>query len=149
MARYDIHIQIVPADQYNGTKFISFGQTRTVGVRGIQKLVNEFIIALLTPVGTDPLDLARGTDLPNLIGSNVGLDDAHEILLLAVDKASQDIASYQQGRQVPNDERLSSATVTNFITIPQAPGFAAQVLVENVAGVGLTFLLPTLEVRAT
>jgi len=149
MARYDVYLQIVPADQYTGTKFISFGQKRTVSVRGIQKLVDMFTIALLTPTGSDPLDLARGTDLPNLIGSNVGLDDAHEILLLSVDKASSDIISYQQGKQIPSDERLSAATVTDYIVIPEAPGFAAQIFVENIVDQGLTFLLPTLEVRAT
>ena len=149
MPRYDVYIQIVPADQYAGMKFISFGQTRTVGVCGMQKLVNEFIIALLTPVGSDPLDLARGTDLPNLIGSNVDVADAHDILQMAVDKATQDILDYQQGRQMPSDERLAAATVTDFIVIPEAPGFAAQIFIENIIDQGLTFLLPTLEVRSS
>lgn len=147
MSRYDVYIQIVPADQYNGTKFISFGQKRTVGVRGIQKLVDIFMIALLTPIGSDPLDLTRGTDLPNLIGSNIALEDAHDILNIAVDKASADITNYQAGRQIPSDERLSSATVTNFIVIEEAPGFAAQIFIENIVDQGLTLLLPTLEVR--
>lgn len=146
---FDIYIQLIPADQYTGTKFISFGQKRTLNVRGIQKLINEFIIALLTPVGTDPLDLGRGTDLPNLIGSNVNVNDAHDVLLLSVDKAAQDILSYQQGKQIPSDERMSAASVTNFISIPEAPGFAAQIYIENIVGEGLTFLLPTLEVRAS
>lgn len=147
MPRFDVHVQILPAEQFVGTKFMGFAQKRTVGVRGIQKLVDEYAIALLTPLGSDPLNLLRGTDLPALIGSNVAVEDAHDILVLAVDKASQDIQQGQQGRQVPSDERLAAATVTDFITITDAPGFAAQIFIENIVDQGLTFLLPTLEVR--
>ena len=147
MPRYDIHMQIISADAYDGTKFFSWGQKRTLGVRGIQKLVNMFTIALMTPVGSDPLDLQRGTDVPNLIGSNISEFDAHDILILGVNKASQDIVSYQAGRQVPSDERLSSASVTDFILIEEGPGFAAQNFIENQVDQGLTLLLPTLQVR--
>lgn len=147
MPRYDIYMQVVPADQYVGMKFVSFGQKRTVGVRGIQKLVDMFMLALLTPVGSDPLDLLRGTGLPNLIGSNVAATDAHDILSLSVTKAVTDLQAYQAGRQIPSDERLSSATVTDFILVEEAPGFAAQIFVENIVDQGLTFLLPTLQVR--
>ena len=149
MPRYDAYIQVIPATKYTGMKFISFGQKRSLAVCGLQKLVGEYIVALLTPTGTDPLDLGRGTDLPNLIGSNIDVSDAHDILVMSVDKAAKDIASYQSGRPVPSDERIASASVTGFISIPEAPGFAAQVYIVNVANQGLTFLLPTLEVRAS
>ena len=147
MARYDVHVQIIPASQQGTGKFMGFGQKRTVGVRGIQKLVDDFTIELLTPIGTDPLDLLRGTDLPNLLGSNVDVSDAQDILLLAVARTVTRFQDYQAGRAVPDDERLASASVTNFISLPEVPGFAAQIFIENVLDVGLTFLLPTLQVR--
>ena len=118
-----------------------------MGVGGIQKLLNEFTIALLTPVGTDPLDLFRGTDLPNLIGSNVAIDDAQEILTLAVQKATQDILSYQVGIALPEDEQLAAATITEYLVIEDAPGFSARIFVQNVAQQGLTLLLPSLQTR--
>ena len=145
---YDLNIQIVPASYYSGMAFYSFGQTRSLGVRGIQKLVNIFAKFLLTPVGTDPLDLTYGTNLMSLVGSNVVLSDAREILNIAVDAAVAGIQGYQAGQSsVPSDERLASASVTAYIEIPSGPGFAAQVLIQNVSGQQLQLVLPTLEVR--
>lgn len=146
---YDVNIQIVPATRYTGFAFYSFGQRRSLGVRGIQKLVNVFAKHLLTPVGSDYTDLTYGTNLTTLIGSNVVLDDAREILDMAVDATVAAIQASQAGQStVPDDERLASAAVTNYIEIPEAPGFSAQILVTNVANQQLQVVLPTLEVRA-
>ncbi len=145
---YDINIQIVPAADYTGMAFYSFGQTRSLGVRGIQKLVNIFAKFLLTPIGTDPTNLEYGTNLTSLIGSNVVLDDAREILDIAVDATVAAIQGFQTGQaSVPDDERLASAAVTNYIEVPSGPGFSAQILIRNVSGQQLQLVLPTLEVR--
>lgn len=145
---FDINIQIVPATNYTGMGFYSFGQTRSLGVRGIQKLVNMVAKYLLTPVGTAPTDLNYGTNLTSLIGSNVVLADAREILDIAVDAAVVAIQGFQSGRSaVPDDERLASVSVTDYIEVPSGPGFAAQILIRNVAGQQLQLVLPTLEVR--
>lgn len=145
---YDINIQIVPATKYTGMAFYSFGQTRSLGVRGIQKLVNIFAKFLLTPVGTDPTNLEYGTNLTSLIGSNVVLDDAREILDIAVDATVAAIQGFQTGQSnVPDDERLASAAVTDYIEVPSGPGFSAQILIRNVSGQQLQLVLPTLEVR--
>jgi hypothetical protein len=145
---YDVNIQIVPAVDYTGTAFYSFGQTRSLGVRGIQKLVNMVAKFLLTPIGTDPLDSSYGTNLTYLIGSNVAISDAREVLDAAVDSTSAAIVGWQAGQaSVPDDERLATVVVTDYIQIPEGPGFAAQILITNVSGQQLTILLPTLEVR--
>lgn len=146
-AKYDIYFQIVPAAAYTGSRFFSWGQERTLGVRGIQKLVDMFVLYLMTPVGTDPLDVTRGTDVPNLIGSNVAASDVQDILTLSVNKTVQAIQGYQTGAEIADDERLATATITAFIEIPEAPGFAAQIFIENAMDEGLTFLLPTLTPR--
>lgn len=147
---YDINIEIVAATDYTGMAFYSFGQVRSLGVRGIQKLVNMFAKYLLTPVGTDPTDLTYGTNLTTLIGSNVVLDDAREILDIAVDTTVTAIQGFQAGvSTVQDDERLASASVTDYIEIPDGPGFAAQILITNVSGEQLQIVLPTLEVRST
>lgn len=145
---YDINIQIVPAANYRGMAFYSFGQTRSLGVRGIQKLVNMVAKFLLTPVGTDPTDLNYGTNLTSLIGSNVVLADAREILDIAVDATVAAIQTFQTGQSsIPDDERLASVSVTDYIEVPSGPGFAAQILIRNVSGQQLQLVLPTLEVR--
>lgn len=145
---YDVNIQIVPAAAYTSFAFYSFGQTRSLGVRGIQKLVNMVAKYMLTPVGTDPLDATYGTNLTYLIGSNVALADAREVLDAAVDTTSAAITGWQTNNSsVPDDERLATLAVTDYIQIPDGPGFAAQVLITNISGQALQILLPTLAVR--
>ena len=144
---YDMNIQIVSADQYTGTKFYTFGQKRSLGVRGLQKLVNMVAKYLLTPIGSDPLDATYGTQIPNLLGSNVTPLDAQDIVQLAVSDAQAAIQGYQRAMNLPLDERLLSVTVTGFTILTDSPGFAAQILIRNVQGQGLQFLLPTLQVR--
>lgn len=145
---YDVNIQIVPAIDYTGQGFYSFGQKRSLGVRGIQKILNICAKYLLTPVGTDPLDATYGTNLTSLIGSNVQLSDAREILDIAVGKTVTAVQSYQAAQAgVPDDERLASMSVTDYIEIPSAPGFSAQILITNVSNQRLQLVLPTLEVR--
>jgi len=141
---FDIHFQSLSAAGYLGTKPFTFGQTRSLGVAGLQKLVNMFLKYLMTPLGTDPLDLEYGTALPLLIGSNVNVVDTKETLVLAVEKAAGAIRATQSKQSPPDDEALAGATVTEFISIPALPGFSAQIYIQNVAGAGLTFLLPAL-----
>ena len=146
-ARFDLNIQIVPAAAYEGSAFYSFGQVRSLGVRGINKLVNMYAKYLLTPIGTDSVEPDSGTLLTGLIGSNVVLADAQEILQSAVVATTDAIQGFQAGRgSVPNDERLASAEVTQFLLIEEAPGFAAQILIRNVANQGLSLVLPALTV---
>ena len=144
---FDINIQIIPATEQNSGKFYSFGQTRSLGVRGIQKLLNLFAKYLLTPVGSDPLDLTYGTQLPNLLGSNVTPADAQDVLTIAVDKAATWLQGIQRSADIPSDERLLSVTITDFVVLTDVNGFAAQILIRNVSGQGLTLLLPTLQIR--
>jgi hypothetical protein len=146
MARlYDMHFQTIPPAQLQGLKVFTFGQKRSLGIAGLRKLVNMFLKYLMTPVGTDPLDLDVGTELPLLIGSNIGVHDAKEILLLSVDKASRAIITLQSGQAPPDDEALAGVSVTDYLIISDS-GFSAQLYLKNVAGAGLQFLLPTLTV---
>lgn len=145
--RFDVYFQVIPRAEYNGTRFFSFGPKRSLGVRGIQKLIGLFTKYLMTPVGSDPLDLEAGTEIPNLLGSNIVPSDAYDILLLSVSKTVKAIDAYQSLTEVPDDERIATATVTKFIAVEAGPGFAAQIFLENVQGQGLEFLLPTLTAR--
>ncbi len=145
---YDVYIQLVPAAQYTGMKFYGFGSTRSLGVRGLSKLVTMFAKNLLTPLGTNPLDPDDGSELPSLIGSNVTLADARDIIVMAVAKVVDRIRTTQTTQNIPNDERLADASVIQFVDIPDGPGIAAQIYIRNVTGVGLNFLIPTLVARS-
>lgn len=146
-SRFDVNIQVVPVAQYTGMGFYSFGQKRSLGVRGINKLVNIFAKWLLTPTGTDPINPSDGTQLANLIGSNVTLADAQEVLQISVSDTAEAIRNIQANRSdVPDDERLASAEITAFILIEEGPGIAAQIHIRNVANQGLVLVLPTLSV---
>lgn len=145
MAKYDLHIQLDPSAVIYGGGFYGFGATRSIGISGVQKLVNLFAKYLLTPVGTDPTDLSYGTALPSLIGSNIDVYDTREILLLAVDKTTQSIKRYQRAAEISDAERLASASVTDYIVIPEAPGFSAQIYIVNALNKGATVLLPSLQ----
>jgi len=143
---YDIHIQIASETERAKGPFylMSFGFNRTISVIGLQKLLNIFTKYLLTPVGSNPLDLTEGTELPNLIGSNVASYDTEDIVILAVAKTTTAIQRAQRSREVPDDERLASASVTSFIASESLPGFSAQILIRNIENEGLIFNLPTL-----
>jgi len=145
MSRFDVHIQLTP-EATAGGGFYGFGDVRSIGVRGVQKLVNMFAKYLLTPIGSDPLDLTYGTDLPNLIGSNVDVLGAKEVLELSVAKTVQALQSYQSSVEIPDDERLSTASVTDYIVFTEVSGFSAQIYIENILNRGVTVLLPSLEV---
>jgi hypothetical protein len=142
--QYDLYFQSLGGDNPFGTKPFVFGQARTLGIAGLQKLVNMFTKYLLTAVGSDPLNPEMGTILPTLIGSNVDADDVEEILHLAVEKTVSALIAIQGTQSTPDEEALTSASVTDFLHIPSLPGFSAQIYIQNVAGEGLTFLLPAL-----
>ena len=146
--RYDVYTRIVPPDQLNGTKYISFGPTRSLGVRGLQKLLGVFTKYLLTPIGSDPLDPQGGTELTGLLGSNVDASDAREILNLSVNKCVSDVQAFQLNQGLESDERLASASVTQFIKLTDNNGFSAQILIRNAANESTVLLLPTLSAGA-
>lgn len=146
--QFDIYFQSYTTDDWPGTKPFNFGQTRSLGIAGLQKLVNMFLKYLMTPIGTDPLDLDAGTALPMLIGSNVDSNDVQETLQIAVETTVGALIAIQSKQSPPDDEALAGASVTDFILIPALPGFSAQIYIQNVAGAGLTFLLPALTAGA-
>jgi hypothetical protein len=147
---FDMYFQLVTVEQLNdGTnKFMTFGQKRSLGVRGLQKLMNMFAKYLLTPLGSNPIDPNDGTILTSLLGSNVSPADAEDILIMCVDKTVKAIQAAQQGTATPTDERLAAATITGYVEIPTGPGFSAQILIQNTAGQTATFLLPSLGVQS-
>jgi len=92
----------------------SFGKS-SQKVSGAAKLAGIFLKKLLTARGTNPLDLEEGTEFPNLISSNI-IDEEEAILVVqsAIDQAVEQITADQADKELPDDERLSSAKLDEF-----------------------------------
>ena len=142
--RFDIHIQALPqAEQKSTFKFMSWGFVGSIGVKGLQMLINDWLKCFLTPRGSDPVDLAYGTVFTNLIASNVPVQDARDVTLLAIEQCNSQIAAFQKGdTTLTSSERLGSATLTGFVIDNSAPGFSATVELRNQARERLAFNLP-------
>jgi hypothetical protein len=141
---FDIHIQVLPeAEQKDTFKFMSFGFAESIGVKGFQMLINQWLLCFLTRRGSDPADLARGTVFTSLIGSNLALADARDVVSLSVDQCNEQVSAFQRNDfTLTASERLASASVVGFTEQPSAPGFDVVVEIRNQAGQRLVFNLP-------
>lgn len=146
MARFDIHFQALTEEEQRGTyKFVSFTFNPTVGVKGFQMLINQWLKCFLTPKGSDPTDLDYGTDFTKLLGSNLAIGDARDVSLIAVDQCNEQIFDIQRNESTfTASERLASAEITNFTenTTSTAPGFSLYVELKNQANERLVLNLP-------
>lgn len=142
--RFDIHVQLLPeADQKDTFKFMSFGYTSTLGIKGFQYLINTWLRILLTPKGSDPRDLKAGTQFTNLIGSGVSMADSRDVAVLAIDQCNEQLLTFQQeDTTLTATERLASAQIIDFIEKPDAPGFDIYVEIKNEANERLVLNLP-------
>jgi hypothetical protein len=147
MARkFDIHLQVLPeATQRDTFKFISFGFQSTIGVKGFQMLINQWLKCFLTPRKSDPIDLDYGTNFTTLIGSNLPIADAQDIVILAIDQCNAIVEGFQRDDlTLTASERLGNAQLINFVEDPSAPGFDAFVEIKNQALERLILNIPTL-----
>lgn len=142
--RFDIHFQALPtADQVATYKFVSFGFSPTIAVKGFQMLLNQWAKCLLTPRGSDPTDLEYGTDFTKLIGSNLDLQDARDVAAISIITCNTQIFRAQANDDsLTGSERLASAEIVKFVEDPSAPGFDVYVEIKNQADERLVLNLP-------
>lgn len=144
---FDVHFQILPAEEQTSTRVFGFGFVSAVGVRGPQKLVNRWLKCLMTPKGSDPFDPDYGTGFPNLIGSNIAsVQDVVDAAAIFIQECSQQIRSLDNTALYPPDERLQNASILRVETIGD-DGFQIWVGITNVAGQQLPVLLPSTSTR--
>jgi hypothetical protein len=143
---FDLHIQPLSIDEQLSTnKLVGFGFTSTVGVKGFQMLINMWLHCFLTAKGSDPANLNYGTTFAILPGSNIDLEDAQDIVNLAVQQCNQQITRIQSNdRTLTSSERLASAKIVNFVEAPSLPGFELYVEIKNASQERLVFNLPAL-----
>jgi len=144
--RFDIHIQTLPAAEQKATgKYMSFGFTSAIGVKGFQMLINQWIKTLLTPVGSDPADVDSGTTFSTLRNSNFGVSELQDMVAMAVEQCNDQVfAAQQQDFTLTASERLATADIIEFVVSPSGPGFDVSIEINNQAGENLEFNLPVL-----
>ena len=144
MAKYDFYFQGVPEDELTGFKFFTRGFDRTLGVRGIPKLLNLWTKIFLTPKGSDPTNLERGTDFSGLFGANiVSTSDVRDVVLLSIDDCNKQIFALQRISLPDMDETLKTA-VLNTLNQPAADRIDVYIDITNLANQEQTVLIPLL-----
>lgn len=143
--RFDLHIQPASiAEQVSSQRLMTFGFDSSVGVKGLQMLLNSWLHCFLTPKGSDPTDLNYGTIFPTLIGSNVAFEDARDIAHISVLECGSQIFKIQSSDlTLSNSERLATSRMLSFIEHPSLPGFELFVEVKNLANDSSIINLPT------
>lgn len=143
--KFDLHIQPASlAEQIGSQRIMTFGFASSVGVKGLQMLLNSWLHCFLTPKGSDPTDLNYGTTFPTLIGSNVALEDARDIAHISVLECSSQLFKIQSSDlTLSNSERLATAKMLSFIEHASLPGFELFVEVKNLANDSSVINLPT------
>jgi hypothetical protein len=144
MAKYDLHIQAVKEEELEGFRFFTRGFNRTVAVRGLNKLMNLWTKVFLTPKGSDPTNLERGTNFAKLMGSNItGDQDVRDVVLLSISECNKQIAEIQRTRPPDDDETLRTAVLLSFET-PTTDGIRVWIGISNVKNEEATVLVPLL-----
>lgn len=142
--KYDLHFQTVDTANLQGFRFFTRAFARTVGVRGVNKLLNLWTKILLTPKGSDPTNLERGTDFPALIGSNiVSQQDVRDVVLLAISDCNEQVAKLQRTTAPDADETLRTASLLQF-DVTAEDGIEVWIGLTNVKGESATILIPLL-----
>jgi hypothetical protein len=145
--RYDVHVQILPAEQQVSSRVFGFGYVSAVGIRGPQKLINRWLKCLMTPQGSDPFDPAYGTGFANFIGANIhNINDVLDAAVLFVQECTAQIRALDKVNFPPLDERLQTATIQKIVNLG-VDGFEIWVAITNAAGVTTPVVLPSTSIR--
>lgn len=145
MTTYDIHIQPLPAAEQGPIRgSFTYGFSKSIAVRGLQRLVNRWVIEFMTEEGSDPLDPARGTAFPKLIGSNVSASsDVRDICRISVEKANRRIVQYEaQYRPESDEDAFGSATIESLRVATRGTSVTLYVRLKNKAGKGAVIQVP-------
>jgi hypothetical protein len=134
MAGYDTHFQPIPAVDVTGYKLFTYGFRASLKVTGPQSLVNRWVKTMMTPKGSDPLDITYGTTFASLVGGNFSSSnsDVQDVVTLAMEDASAQVRQQDIEGFYNDDERLLSATLLNYTAA--ADGFTVWIEIKNMAG---------------
>lgn len=140
---FDMHIEGIPDNLVHGSKGLWFGNYPLhVGVKGIQKMVDRFMKCFLTPLGSDLTDKNYGTLVAASFGNNIGgRATLKQLVALSVQQAEATLRRYDAEYAVPDEERLSSATMESIEITAAGDGFDVYVRLKNVSGTNVIVLI--------
>jgi hypothetical protein len=144
MATYDLHFQGVDEAELEGFKFFTRGFSRTVAVRGINKLLNFWTKMFLTPKGSVPTNLEEGTEFASLFGSNiVSMQALRDCVRLAINDCNDQIFEIQRATAPDIDETLKTAVLISFDQV-SADRIDVYIGITNAEDQEATILVPLL-----
>ena len=147
---YDIHIEGIPEEQVSGANFLTFGPyAKTVGVRGIHKLVSRFLKCFMTPIGTDLSDEEYGTTLMASFLGNVDSKDLISLASRAVGEATDTLQRYDVEYELEDSERLDSAELEDVIIDTDAASVEWRIRIQNAEGTALLVPVSVVEANNT
>lgn len=138
----DLHIQLIDPSAQTARALFTFGTT-PLAVSGAQKLANRWLKVFMTRKGSHPTRHDEGTIFPGLVSGNVAdLAAAEADILEAVDDATDQVRAQDRLNPTrPANERLISATVTQFVAV-SATGVEFWVTLVNAARERIPVLIP-------
>ena len=142
-ATYDILLVNTPEFPVGAVTF-EYSKPTSAKITGIQKCAQFFLKALLTTRGTDLLNPAYGTDLPNLIiGANSTLNSQELVAQISTSVADAVTQSKALLNDTTNDlaSKLDSVTITSIST-PTADSFTLSLRLVTQAGETGSLALP-------
>jgi len=140
---FDIHFEGVPQEELTGIQGLTFGAySKSIGVRGVQKMVNRFLKCMLTSLGTDLSDPDYGTPLASAFLGNVDRGTLVTLARRSVIAAEAKVKEYDAEYALNDEERLSVARIDDVYTDDSLNGVFLTITLKNVAGVSVKVLLP-------
>lgn len=112
--------------------------TTISGLKGLEKLVQQFVKLLLQTPGSDAFAPALGGGLQTIIGTNVGRKQTRDLaasLVNSVNRTRDQIFSLQANdSRIPPDEKLLRADTEGVGFDPNTTTLAARVFIGAVSG---------------
>jgi len=154
MPQYDIEIlqtiKAVSSDPVLMSLSAADGKSRAV--TGIQKLVQRYLLALLTAEGSVRFDKAFGTTVLQELYSGISRNRASVSNAFnfatadAIDILREEDANTDYG-EIPDDERIKSALLTDFSVDTTTSTLYLEIMITSVAGSSYEYKLPLQVIR--
>ena len=108
-------VAILHGVKSSGVQLLSMNLSGSEICTGVQKIVQNVVVLLLTEKGTDPYDAARGTDF--MISVRQGLVVNSTEVKVSFSRAAEDIIQQLEASETedtPDDERLTGLELLSF-----------------------------------
>jgi len=140
----DIHIMRGCFPEQGGIQRVTLGFGDVAAFcAGVQKLVQRYVVCLLTELGSQSDFPSFGTDFGKTVlgGGNVSMSDIKHIINLANFKVITEFKKYQANNPgLPLDEQINTASCTSIAYTNGTVSVTMALL--TMAGEDVTFLLP-------